>query len=1071
MGDNNEQISLTDVVVAQQTVADQNELIAQLMQQIADMRVEMQRRQDTPPPGFGPNFLDARPPTYFPSSSSDPTQQHPLTPVHNPSGNVPSPSIAAPLHKRTAFQVPVQTEHEVHGSELDHYEEQEREWRAREEAKVDIKEEVKRAMRELQCTPDVAGLSYAELCIHPDLNLPEGFKIPKFDTFGGVGNPMAHLRAYCDQLVGVGKDEALLMRLFSRSLCGEALEWFTSHETRQWPSWSALAKDFINRFTYNVEVVPDRYSLEKMKQKPTESYREFAYRWRKEAARVRPPMTEKEIVEVFVRVQEPKYYDKIILLIGAKFAEIVKVSETIEDGLKSGKIARASASPGSSGLVRKKREEVNAISHGGRKIPRNLPSPQGRSNPPLKTHRAYHPHSSHSSHYNAAPHYPDAHIVSYQNPPPIPQKFPSTYPNYPQAYQVPPHYQSVAPSCANVQPSYRTPSPTYQIQTPAYQNPHPNYRAPMPNYQTNPHPRAQAPRPNARSYQQVPPPQQGGYDPPRPRSEKKPSRSFTVLAESRTKLFERLSAAGYIHPVGPKPMDVNSKFYRPEQRCAYHSNGVGHNTEDCINLEHKIQDLIDQEVVSLQPAAPNVNTNPLPNHGGGNINMIETDEDEREAKRITPVVQEDLERAVASLSVREKGEFVILTPAKAVALVPAKTLSKPKFVIETAVAQGMTRSGRCYTPDELALGRKKKDHAKRPISEAEAEEFWRRMQPKDYFIVKHLEKTPAQISVWALLMSSWSHRQALMKALDDTYVPSGTSSDNVAAMIHQVIRGHLISFCDDELPAEGRAHNKTLHINVICRGKVINRVLVDDGSGLNICPLSTLKQLRFDLGKLEQNQVNVRVFDGMQRDTLGAVNLTIQMGPAEFEAKFQVLDIDTSYNFLLGRPFIHAAGAVPSTLHQMINLVWKNEELVIHGEKGQSGRQVPVSDETPQGSDFYTVELVNATDEGLAPQNPMPAVYKMIATVMLQSGFKPGFGLGRNAQRIIEPVPILATGSRYVRERAEPEDDGEGICDLFQEINAIIEEEAEPAGIRDAEPEEVLLNWTSTPILMSRTLL
>ena len=83
----------------------------------------------------------------------------------------------------------------------------------------------------------------------------------------------------------------------------------------------------------------------------------------------------------------------------------------------------------------------------------------------------------------------------------------------------------------------------------------------------------------------------------------------------------------------------------------------------------------------------------------------------------------------------------------------------------------MTRSGRCYTPDELALGGQKKDHAKRPISEEEGEEFWRRIQPKDYSIVKHLEKTPAQISVWALWMSSWSHRQALMKALDDTYVP------------------------------------------------------------------------------------------------------------------------------------------------------------------------------------------------------------------------------------------------------------------------------------------------------------
>ncbi|XP_069152915.1 uncharacterized protein [Solanum lycopersicum] len=285
------------------------------------------------------------------------------------------------------------------------------------------------------------------------------------------------------------------------------------------------------------------------------------------------------------------------------------------------------------------------------------------------------------------------------------------------------------------------------------------------------------------------------------------------------------------------------------------------------------------------------------------------------------------------------------------------------------------------------------------------------------------------------------------------------------------------------------------------RGIGMGRVGADDGSGLNICPLTTLRQLNFDLGKLEQNQVNVRAFDGVQRDTLGAVTLTLQMGPAEFSAQFQVLDIDTSYNLLLGRPFIHMAGAVPSTLHQMMKLVWKNEELVIHGEGSRSGKQVSVIDEMPQGADFYTVELVNATNEDLA-LNSMPTVYKMITTVMLQNGFEPGFGLGRDSQGIIEPVPVLAQGSKYglgyiptdddmkmkrrrdqeltkpiphlyhsfpVREHAEPEDDGEGICDLFKEINAVIEEEAEPAGFRDAEPGEMLKNWTSTPILMSRT--
>ncbi|KAK4724983.1 hypothetical protein R3W88_027762 [Solanum pinnatisectum] len=389
------------------------------------------------------------------------------------------------------FQIPVPNEHGANGSELDHYEEREREWRSKEEAaKLDMKEEIRKAMKELQCIPEVAGLNYEDLCIHPNLDLPEGFKVPKFDVFGGTGNPLAHLRAYCDQLVGVGRDEALLMRLFSRSLSGEALEWFTSHETRQWSSWNALAKDFIERFAYNVEIVPDRYSLEKMKQKSNESYREFAYRWRKEAARVRPPMSEREIVEVFVRAQEPEYYDRIMLLVGAKFAEIVKVGETIEDGLRTGKIARVAASPGSSGLLKKRREDVSSISLEEKKTPRKSLSYQGRSRPSQSSYPIYTPLPNHQSTLPAI----------YQTPPPVYQT-----PSY--------HYRNIAPNCANVQANYQAPPLTYQTPAPLYQNTLPNYQAPQPNYQTHSYPRYQAPRPNAPNYHQIPPPQQGNSDP------------------------------------------------------------------------------------------------------------------------------------------------------------------------------------------------------------------------------------------------------------------------------------------------------------------------------------------------------------------------------------------------------------------------------------------------------------------------------------------------------------------------------------------------------------------------------
>ena len=71
MGNSNEEVSFTDVVVDLPTIADQNELILELMQQIAEMRVEMQRRQDLPLLRFAANIVDGRPPIYFPSSNMD----------------------------------------------------------------------------------------------------------------------------------------------------------------------------------------------------------------------------------------------------------------------------------------------------------------------------------------------------------------------------------------------------------------------------------------------------------------------------------------------------------------------------------------------------------------------------------------------------------------------------------------------------------------------------------------------------------------------------------------------------------------------------------------------------------------------------------------------------------------------------------------------------------------------------------------------------------------------------------------------------------------------------------------
>lgn len=83
-------------------------------------------------------------------------------------------------------------------------------------------------------------------------------------------------------------------------------------------------------------------------------------------------------------------------------------------------------------------------------------------------------------------------------------------------------------------------------------------------------------------------------------------------------------------------------------------------------------------------------------------------------------------------------------------------------------------------------------------------------------------------------------------------------------------------------------HNKTLHVTIMHQERISNRIVVDDGSVLNISPLSKLRQLKYDLVKLQQNQANLRAFNWALRDTLGAVTFIIHMEAVEFYVVFHV---------------------------------------------------------------------------------------------------------------------------------------------------------------------------------------
>ncbi|XP_055806917.1 uncharacterized protein LOC129875663 [Solanum dulcamara] len=897
--------------------------------------------------------------------------------------------------------------------EVDPYEEMER--KARSKADESVAREIhnlKEAFKSIQLHKECEGFEYEDLCVHPDVELPVGYKVPKFDVFDGKGNPRAHLRSYCDKLVGVGKDEAIRMKLFIRSLTGEALDWYTSQDPKKWHSWSIMAQDFMDRFKFNTEAIPDRFYLMKLEKKSTESFREYAMRWRADAAKVQPPMTESEMTSLFIQSQkDATYYEKMISVVGQKFFEVVRMGEFIEEGIKTGRITNLAALQATSkaiqsdsigGAFKKKKDGVSAV----------MTIQERRPN----------------------------QMLTYQNPLPQPS-YHSQYTQVPQPYYQP----SVAPY-----PVYTTQPIYYPSRAPTYPNTsqyRPTY-PPQPHYQTQIRP-SNPPRP-------------------RPNFERRPPKTYTPLAEPLSQLYERLRTAGILQPIQARIPNPLPGWYDDTKHCVYHSGAAGHDTENCLTLKDKIEALIKEGVIQLRGAAPNVNNNPLPNHE--NVNMITIDEECNLEGTILPIKEEKNVMASAfiapiiTIQARAPFEVEVLVPKPKITVLVAqsthfdtkavpwsystdtKDKGKGKVVVEVAAA-GMTRSGRCYAPEGVArIVPNKEVNQKKVVTEAEIEDFWRKMPTKEYSVVEQLKKTPAQISLMSLLMSSETHRSALVKVLSEAYVPANITSENLSAMVGQVLEANKVCFHEKELPSE----------------------------------------------------------------VIGEIDLPLQIGPEEFVVEFQVLDIPASYNLLLGRPWIHMAGAVPSTLHQNLKFVWNHHEIIVHGEGSNSmypENSIPVveSMEELDGSVFHTKEImcVHQTE-----RVKLPRVLVMVAWEMLKNGFMPGRGLGVNLGGIVEPIQL--SGQKYtfglgykptpeevsladLKRKSdislphpiphlnqsfskayiikESEEDAEntlveGRKNLFieeAECNMILEDCTEIPTIWDVEPGDALNNWTYNP--------
>ena len=232
---------------------------------------------------------------------------------------------------------------------------------------------------------------------------------------------------------------------------------------------------------------------------------------------------------------------------------------------------------------------------------------------------------------------------------------------------------------------------------------------------------------------------------------------------------------------------------------------------------------------------------------------------------------------------------------------------------------------------------------------------------------------------------------------------------------------NYISFRDDEILPNERGSTKALHITTKVKDCTLPKVLIDNESSLNVMPLSTLMRLPVDISYMKHTHTVVRAFDGTRREVTEEIEIEMQIGPCTFNVEFQVMDISSSYNCLLGRPWIHIARAVPSILHQKIKFVTKGQLVRVSVEEDMIaatslGAPYVEIDEKEMKCSFKSLEFVNVMYVGERSKIPVPKLSEITYLDIRQVPDKEarvGKGLRKRLQGMLRLIAVIQKRDRF----------------------------------------------------------
>ncbi|XP_075658793.1 uncharacterized protein LOC142628622 [Castanea sativa] len=118
-------------------------------------------------------------------------------------------------------------------------------------------------------------------------------------------------------------------------------------------------------------------------------------------------------------------------------------------------------------------------------------------------------------------------------------------------------------------------------------------------------------------------------------------------------------------------------------------------------------------------------------------------------------------------------------------------------------------------------------------------------------------------------------------------------------------------------------HDDALVVTTQINGFLVKRVLIDQGNGAEVMYPDLYRGLGLKKDNLSKYDTPLMGFDGHMVIPEGHISLPVNMEGKEVIVTFIVVASFSSYTTILGRPWIHAMGAMPSTLHVKVKFCTK----------------------------------------------------------------------------------------------------------------------------------------------------